>query len=227
MARTTRTTREPSDADAQEWRAVSDEIRERLRVAVARLQRREERVTISATQQIAGAQRKVVALAVRLYKAGVLPDPGTPKGGEGAWSRRVLEGTDEAGPADTGDPRALFAAALRAAQTDEQRAQLQHELAALVAAGIYSHQEANAIRQALASATSHGREARNAPDEEARRQRVYAGADAYALVRAYDGIVSDERRERILRMVAAEFAADLEEHPPIDTGRLSPLEARP
>lgn len=216
-------TRQPNDADARKWARVPDDARERMRVAVARLNRREERVTISALQKIAGVNRNSASLAARLYKAHVLPDPGTPQKGVGAWSKRAESG-DSAGAgldavAVEAKLRAEFAEAVLAASSDEERARLQHRLAHLIALGVYGHQEANAIRQSLNTATAHNREARNAPGDEARESRVYAGPDSYALVRAFDGIVCDERRTRILRYVADEFQADLVEHPPVDTSK--------
>lgn len=219
-------TRQPNDKDHAAWNRVPDEAREKLRRAVARLNRDGKAVTVGGVQVRAETSRARATLARRLYKAGVLPDPGTADGGVGAWSRRAESGGVGA---DAGEPdgaprvkgetelRLEFAEAVLAATSDEERARLQHRLAHLIALGVYGHQEANAIRQSLNTATAHNREARNAPGDEARASRVYAGPDSYGLVRAFDGIVSDERRARILRLVADEFQADLAEHPPIDT----------
>lgn len=196
---------------------ITNEVREKVRRAVAMIERRGESVSNRSVRPLAGVDTKVCATLLRLYKKGDLPDPGTEKGGVGAWrsaSRSSSEGDDE-------DRRSCYAAALRAATTDEERGRLQHELAALTSEGVFTSAEAQAIRQALAGAMGHDKAAREAPDEEARRQRVVAGPEAYALVRAFEGIVSDERRERVLRFVASEFSADLAEHPPVDSGRAS------
>ena len=180
------------------------------------LERRSEGVSNRTVRPLAGVNAKHVAALVRLYKKDALPDVGTPDGGVGYWAGRSAGG----GTSSEGCPRQAFASAVRAAGSDEERSRLQHELTALTAEGVFTASETQAMRQTLAGAMGHDKAAREAPDEEAKQQRVFAGPEAYALVRVFDGIVSAERRERILRFVASEFQADLVEHPAADTSRM-------
>lgn len=196
--------------------SITNETREKVRRAVATLERRGESVSNRSVRPLAAVDSKPVAYLLREYKAGRLPSPGAVKSGEGAWGAGLVASDD-----GEGGEREAFAAAVRAATTDEERSRLQHELAALGALGVFAHSEVQAIRQALAGAMGHDKAARDAPDEEAKLQRVLAGREAYALVRAFEGIVSDDRRERILRYVVGEFNSDLAEHPPVDTGRVA------
>ena len=66
----------------------------------------------------------------------------------------------------------------------------------------------------MAGARQHDKETRNVGSEEVTNY-VMAGEEAYALVRIFEGIVSDERRVRILEHIVSEARIDIKEHPDV------------
>lgn len=110
---------------------------------------------------------------------------------------------------------------LDAAETYSDLGEISKRAGALVLSGDLASTDASAFKSLLAEARMNAKAASEEPDEEALKQRVLAGREAYAMVRAYEGIVCEERRERVLRFLVSEFNADLVEHPPVDTGKVA------
>ena len=184
------TGRPGKEPNADQWAAI--------RPALRKLAAGGGRVTREALRLRAGVDGRACSWALSAWRAGDVD---------------LDDRSDERRASDKDAARERFAARVEGARTDEERAALQHELAALVARGVLSASEGQVIRASLASAGTHDRAAREAPDPEAKLSRVYASADAYAIVRAVDGIVSDERRAALLQHVVDVYLEDLEEHP--------------
>ena len=189
------TGRPGKEPNADQWAAIRPALRE--------LAAEGGRVTREALRLRAGVDGRACSWALSAWRAGDVD---------------LEDRSDERRAGDKDAARERFAARVEGASSDEERAALQHELAALVARGVLSASEGQVIRASLSAAGAHDRSAREAPDPEAKLSRVYASADAYALVRCYDGMMCDERRERVLRYFVDEFEADLKDYPPgLDT----------
>lgn len=186
---------------------VSDEHRERGREAIARILRRKESLSVDRVQDLSGLKRATAATVLRAHRAGQLPDPGAP-GNAGRWAA--------AGP-EEGQLGELVSL-VSAAESEEDLREAARATTTALASGRLPVAQANGIEKLLARQGALLRQQREAPDEEAKLQRVVAGREAFALVRAFEGMVCDSRRERVLRYIVDEFQADLAEHPPVDTG---------
>ena len=89
-----------------------------------------------------------------------------------------------------------------------------HELAALVASGEVDPDEAREIRGPLQEARQAAEAKRgNEPPPEDPTKLVLSSPEAMLAARALDLFVSDERRDRLLAMIAAELEADRIEFP--------------
>ncbi len=110
--------------------------------------------------------------------------------------------------------RGELAQKIRDARTDGDRETLMHELAALVASGEVDPDEAREIRGPLQEARQAAEAKRgNEPPPEDPTKLVLSSPEAMLAARALDLFVSDERRDRMLAMIAAELEADRIEHP--------------
>ncbi len=120
-------------------------------------------------------------------------------------------------PGDLAPPaeaRSLLAQRIRETQTDGQREAVMHELAALVLDGVVDPDEAREIRGPLQEARQAGEAKRaNEPPPEDPTKLALCSLEAAQAARALDLFVGDERRDRIMAMIAAELEADTIEHP--------------
>ncbi len=138
----------------------------------------------------------------RAHRLGRMPDVHA----EGSWTPDVQAQTQSADE---------FIARVKAAAggSDDERAGLQHEIAALVLAEKITPQQANVARQCLSSATSHKKVQRDTTGGEDVTSYVLTTPESYLLVRAFDGIVSESRRQQILETVISEAETDMRENP--------------
>jgi hypothetical protein len=105
---------------------------------------------------------------------------------------------------------------IRACKTFEEFAAIDLEVAALLANGTLSPDRARAIQGSIAGARQNTKAHHDADDGLDRERFVLASEDALKIAEAFEGIVSDERRARIVAHVLAEAAVDLAEHPNVD-----------
>lgn len=198
--------------------------RERVRLAVSQLVRRKgAKPTVAAVKKHSGVGSDWVTLLLRLRRKGDMPDEGTAKRGAGAWwTDEERQAANAPGSPSLGGPpsaEAVNASQLRAdwatraaeARTAAEREALKLELVKLVALKVFSHQESKELRAQLSAIDPEPLELDASAD-------VLVGREAEGIARAITGIVSDERRERLIALVIKEYEADVIEHGAMDTG---------
>lgn len=134
--------------------------------------------------------------------------------------RSELELAAERGLKDLG-----FDAKILAARTFEDYAEIDRQVAALLARGAMTPDRARAIMSAIGDARQNTKAHRDAADGQDDLERFALASDeALRIVEAFEGIVSDERRAKVLEHVLAEAAADLAETPNVDLAEGVPEE---
>ncbi len=162
-------------------------------------------VTQAMVRAAAGVGQNCAKAICNGYNAGEMPDVLTP------W---VPPQRDD----DGASPREALAELL-GDLTDEGRERSTHEVARLVALGLLDPSEAREIRGPLDSARNSADAARkNSPPPEDPTRFLLASSEALEAARALDLIVDDERRDRVLAIVAAELEADIVACPNVDEG---------
>ncbi|HBP22635.1 MAG TPA: hypothetical protein DEA08_33255 [Planctomycetes bacterium] len=110
-------------------------------------------------------------------------------------------------------------AKILAAKSYEDYVSIDLEIGALLARGALSPPRARAIQAVIADARQNTRAHLEAEGDEEPERLILLTKEGGALVRAFEGIVSDERREAILEHVFGEAEVDLEEFPNVDLTR--------
>lgn len=107
---------------------------------------------------------------------------------------------------------------IREAQGFGDLVRLNQEVAALLASGVLLPARGQAIQRVMAEARQNMLARQQAEPEHADQRVVLCTEQGGLLVRIFEGIVSDARREVVLRVVKEQAEADLREHPAVDTG---------
>lgn len=106
-----------------------------------------------------------------------------------------------------------------AARSYEDYVALDLEIGALLARGALHPSRARAIQAVIADARQNTKAHRDAEGDEEPERLILLTGEGAELVRAFEGICSDERRQAILDYVHAEAEVDLEEFPNVDLAR--------
>lgn len=106
-----------------------------------------------------------------------------------------------------------------AAKTYEDYVAIDLEIGALLARGALSPARARAIQAVIADARQNTKAHREAEGDEEPQRLILLTSEGAELVRAFEGICSDERRQGILDYVHAEAEVDLAEYPNVDMTR--------
>lgn len=143
-----------------------------------------------------------VGPVVTAWKAGEMPDI------MHSWDDDALV-EEEAGP------RELLGELIASAQTDEERERVAHEMARLIALSKLSPDDAKEIRASLAEARHSAKNARDQPTEDP--EKVYlVSPDGALLIRAFERICGDARREKILTLAQGMLKEDIQLMPSVD-----------
>lgn len=114
---------------------------------------------------------------------------------------------------------------IRACKSFEDFKAIDLEVAALLANGTLSPDRARAIEGSIANARQNTKAHRDAGDGQDDLARfALASEEALKIIEAFEGIVSDERRQKIVEHVLAEAATDLAENPNVDLAEGVPEE---
>lgn len=158
---------------------------------------------------------------------GAVPAGSTPAAGVAPPREAAPPPAGAAPPARQGRPRKKsdeLAAMIRAISTHQDAVRALIEAAGLAAEGELAKTQADAIKSLIGEARAHLKDERDAP-KDTTDQVLFLSPSAVDVVRLWEGIVSDERRTRILEFLVAEFRADEIEHPGMDTGQTGQVEA--
>lgn len=107
---------------------------------------------------------------------------------------------------------------IRAAQGFGDLIAINQEVAALLASGTLLPSRGQAIQRLMAEARQNLLAQQQAGQEHADQRMFLCTEEGGLLLRVFEGIVSDARREVVLRVVKEQASADLREHPDVDTG---------
>ena len=156
---------------------------------------------------------------------GAVPAGSTPAAGVAPPREAAPPPAGAAPPARQGRPRKKSDELAAMYRDDDVRAKLAAaEAAGLAAEGELAKTQADAIKSLIGEARAHLKDERDAP-KDTTDQVLFLSPSAVDVVRLWEGIVSDERRTRILEFLVAEFRADEIEHPGMDTGQTGQVEA--
>lgn len=198
--------------------SIKDESREKVRAAVALLQRRGEKLTVTAVQRLSGVNRKQVGDLLRVYKNGDLPEPGPVDSGAGGWARG--RGRTEAAPTAAGAAGGALGGGelgdLIAGATDEETlGALASKVMVELAAARLTHHQAGALKGLITERRQLLAAARSAPKEDP--ERIYLlSEDGALLVDAFERICGADRRAAVMDFVSEQLEADLAELPAVD-----------
>lgn len=123
-------------------------------------------------------------------------------------------------------------AKILAAKSYEDYVAIDLEIGALLARGALAPSRARAIQGVIADARQNTKAHLDAGDDEDPERLILLTTEGAELVRAFEGICSDQRRQAILNYVHAEAEVDLAEYPNVDMaraaldGEMGPSEAR-
>lgn len=228
------------------WAEVSPDVRERIRVAIAGLERlrakgKARRPGVNSVRDASGVAQQAAAAITKLYKAGFCPDlkadwtggldgsptapaddPHSPRQAEAGPGdpppapAEAVAGEEPRGPGRPPKKSPTLAEQIRSIETRQDAIAALIEGAAQAVEGKLTKHQADSAKALISEARQHLKDARDDPGETTDRQ-LFLSPSALELVRLWEGIVSEERRERVLRMVVAEFELDLLEHPEVDT----------
>lgn len=106
---------------------------------------------------------------------------------------------------------------IRAAKTNEALAEISREVGALVGSGALSPSRGRAIQGLLAEARHNMKEHRAVEGDDDPRRVLLVSEEGERLLGAFEAIVSDARRARLLEQLTTEAAEDGREHPNVDT----------
>lgn len=205
-------TRFPKGVDA-----IKPEVRERIRLAILDLRMEGEDVTQRAVRERAKVDQRSNAKAVKAYKDGRMPDVRYPWAG--SWAP-IGDSTQvpEADRDESSDRSAIagLAEQIRSAETDDDRAQIQQEACALALEGSLEKWQAEVIEKTLKEARQSAKAHRDAGGDEDVGSLLLANEEVYELVRVYEGLVSPDRRARVLELLVELAQADRAEHPNVD-----------
>lgn len=110
---------------------------------------------------------------------------------------------------------------IRAAKTHDDLMEISKEVGALLGSGALSPARGRAIQSLLAEARHNMKEHREASGDDDLERLLLITEEGGELVRLFEGMISDERRESILVTVRAEAELDLIEFPNVDLTRTS------
>ena len=116
---------------------------------------------------------------------------------------------------------------IRAARTNDDLVGISKEVGALLGQGALSPARGRAIQALMAEARHNMREHREAEGNEDPDTLILVTHEGGRLLRAFEGIVSDERRARLIALAEDEARADLAEHPNVDLARDSSVGSEP
>lgn len=114
---------------------------------------------------------------------------------------------------------------IRAAKTHDDLMEISKEVGALLGSGALSPARGRAIQSLLAEARHNMKEHREAEGDDDLERLVLLTEEGGELVRLFEGLISDERREAILATVRSEAELDLIEFPNVDLTRAAQEEA--
>lgn len=112
-------------------------------------------------------------------------------------------------------------AKILAAKSYEDYTAIDLEIGALLARGALHPSRARAIQGVIADARQNTKAHRDAEGDEDPQRYILLTTEGAELVRAFEGICSDERRQAILDHVHAEAEVDLAEFPNVDMARVA------
>jgi hypothetical protein len=142
-----------------------------------------------------------VGPVVAAYRGGEMPDICH------SWDDIVLQ--------DKEDPRAVLAEGIMAAESDEERERVAHDMARLIALGKLGADDAKEIRAALAEARQSAKAKRDQPVEDP--ERVYlVSPDGALLIKAFERICGEDRRDKVLQLAQELLEEDLAQMPSLD-----------
>jgi len=121
--------------------------------------------------------------------------------------------------AERGLPDLRLDEQIRAAKTHDDLMEISKEVGALLGSGALSPSRGRAIQALLAEARHNMRAHREAEGDEEPERLILLTSEGAELVRAFEGICSDERRQGILDHVHAEADVDLAQYPNVDMAR--------
>ncbi len=110
-----------------------------------------------------------------------------------------------------------FAGKVRRARTEDEVLEITSEACALVSSGAMTPQRGNSVEKLLARMLRCIVARRDVDGDEDQDTLLIVTREGHDLLDLFEGIVSDERRTRILEHVRGEAATDLTEHPNTDT----------
>lgn len=197
-----------SSAELVEVLAVPAERREAIRAAALRLERGGKKVTNRAVLGIVGGKAASASAVLKAWRAGFL-DLAQP------WGLELERhpGTGEAAAV------ADLLQQIRTAAGPGDLARVCQTAAELAVAGLLTDSKAKTVRDLV---TEQRRALADAvkiePPKEDPTKILLASAEAMEAARAVDFLICDERRDRVLGMIAAELAADRAETPNVPCG---------
>lgn len=191
--------------------------REKVRRALVRVIETQELrastklVSIARVRGAGGGDQNCITECVRAWRAGALT---VAEPWDDAPAKPVAAGAE---PAE-GHGRKL-AEVVALARTDADREAALHLVAVQLADEVLDPARAREIRGALAEARQAAEAKREVePPPEDPRKLLLASAEAMDAARALDLFVDDERRDRVLALIAAELEADRVANPNVDEG---------
>lgn len=186
--------------------------REQLREAIAAVQRRGDKPTVTRVQKVSGLDRTLVAAVCRDFREGRLP-PVTE-----SWRDPAPGSVDGA---QAGEAAASLADLIAEADNAERLAKVGREIARLVALGVLDESRARTLKQVLEeqrrALNDHHKQKPQEADEQMLVPVTQAGLE---VVQAYMGICNGRRRMAIRRFVDLQAEADIAESPNVDVETL-------
>lgn len=240
------------DLDPEEavrlWESVPPEQREAVRHALAGLLKakangRAKSPSVRTVRDVAQVGQRVAMKLVKVYKAGLAPDPGE----KGAWSGDLAGAPSppvptsprqaEAGPGDpppapaeavekkapgrpltTSDEIEELAGMAGRVETHADAREVLRYASRLAVLGTLPQPRVRALKEVLAEARQYLRDERQDPGGAVERT-FFASPEAVDVIRAFEGIVSEERRAEVVEFLLAQVQLDLKENP---TGDMAP-----
>lgn len=178
-------------------------------MAIVEITKRKEKLTVRGVRDEAICDQNAVSRVLRAYRAKRMPPIVQP------WD----EAADPAGARQGGEgdkSRAALVELVRLAKTHEERDEALREIAAQLAGGQLDSSDARVLQNLLAEMRLQSKDARDVPPPADPERTYLVSEDGGRLVAAFERIVSDDRRGRLLEFAAELLEEDVQELPSVD-----------